>query len=86
VNHHDITADAVKAVPTLAVAATGVLGVDWSTVTYMLTAIYTMLLIAQFCRRAYKAWQLDRKTARDNAARDKRRRVVEKVVAKREAQ
>jgi hypothetical protein len=86
VNHHDITADAVKAVPTLAVAATGVLGVDWPTITYMATAIYTTLLIAQFCRRAYKAWQLDRKTARDNAARDLRRRVVEKVVAKREAQ
>jgi hypothetical protein len=57
VNHQDIAADATKALPTIAVAASGVMGVNWSTVTYMLTALYTLLLICQFCYRAYKGWR-----------------------------
>ena len=33
------------------------MGVDWSTVTYMLTALYTLLLIGQFIYRLYKSWK-----------------------------
>ncbi len=84
-NHQDIATDVVKAVPTIAVAATGVMGVDWSTVTYMMTALYTMLLIGQFCYRTISAWRGKRKKERSVAARFKRRRVVEKVVAIRDA-
>jgi hypothetical protein len=86
VNHQDIATDVAKAVPTIAVAATGVMGVDWSTVTYMMTALYTMLLIGQLCYRTVSAWRGRRQKERAVAARFKRRRVVEKVIAKREAE
>ena len=57
-NHQELAADASKAIPTVAVAATGAMGaVNWSTVTYMLTALYTLLLIGQFFYRMYKAWR-----------------------------
>lgn len=57
-NHQELAADASKAIPTVAVAATGAMGaVNWSTVTYVLTAVYTLLLIGQFCYRTYKAWR-----------------------------
>ena len=57
VNHQELAADAGKALPTIAVATSGVMGVNWSTVTYMLTALYTLLLIGQFFYRMYKAWK-----------------------------
>ncbi len=53
-----IAQDVAKAAPTIAVATSGAMGVDWSTVTNMLTAVYTaMLIVHHVITKWYIPWR-----------------------------
>lgn len=54
----DTLAEAAKAAPVVAVAVTGATGaIDWSNVSYMLVALYTLLQIGLLVPRYLREWR-----------------------------
>lgn len=54
----DTLAEATKAAPAVAVAITGATGaIDWSNISYMLVALYTLLQIGLLIPRYFREWR-----------------------------
>jgi len=55
---HSTVTEALKAAPALGVAITGVTGaIDWSTVSYILVSLYTLLQIGLLIPKYRDAWR-----------------------------
>lgn len=46
-NRYELITDAMKATPPVTVVASHIAGVNWSDVAYILTSVYTVIMIVQ---------------------------------------